>query len=118
MIMITCFILRGENRYAHRPFIKTCFAINRKLGRCRGCYMTVRRIKLFNRGHETFELPKAPNFIRRTSDGLPVPYGDLSDAQIKKVGQAWTSALLDRAKEQRTNRTEYWNPPRKGKGEQ
>lgn len=64
-------------------------------------------IKLFNMGWEEYDLPKAPNFIRRKDDNFPVPYGELSDAQIRKVGKAWTDALLKRAREQRKNQTTF-----------
>jgi hypothetical protein len=65
------------------------------------------KIKLHNMGREEYHLPRPPNFIRRVCDDFPVPYGELSDAQIKKVGAAWTKQLLARAAEQRKNQTTF-----------
>lgn len=64
-----------------------------------------RTIKLYNMGHEEYKLPMLPNFIRRIWDDFPVPVGELSDAQLKKVGTAWTTALLEQAKKQRKKET-------------
>ena len=58
-------------------------------------------------GFEQYKLPVIPNFIRRIEDDFPVPYGELSDAQIKKVGAAFTKALLEKADKQRKNNTEF-----------
>lgn len=74
-------------------------------------------ISLHNRGAENYEVPKAPNFIRRVSDDFPVPVGELSDAQLRKLGAAMTEALFANAKRQRTNNTTYDIGPRKGRGE-
>lgn len=65
------------------------------------------KIKLYNMGYEEYNLPRVPNFIRRVEDDFPVPYGELSDAQIRKIGVAFTKALLERAKVQRKNKTEF-----------
>lgn len=61
----------------------------------------MKTIKLNNMGIETYRMPQPPNFIRRVHDDFPVPYGELSDAQIRKVGKLWTDLLLKRAAEQR-----------------
>lgn len=63
--------------------------------------MPRKMIILKNLKNEHYHLPKPPNFIRRVSDDFPVPYGELSDEQIRKVGKAWTDNLLARAAEQR-----------------
>jgi hypothetical protein len=75
-------------------------------------------IILKNMKNEHYHLPKPPNFIRRVSDDFPVPYGELSDAEIRKVGKAWTENLLARAQEQREAGSTYDHiGPRSGRGE-
>jgi len=66
-------------------------------------------LKLYNMGCETYKTPRSINFIRRVKDDFPVPLGELSDAQIKKVGAAVTKAMLERAVEQRKNNVEGWD---------
>lgn len=45
------------------------------------------------------ELPRPPNFMRY--QGGTIPVGDLSDEDLRRIGEAWTEALLQRAREQR-----------------
>ena len=58
---------------------------------------------------EEYKMLTIPNFIRRVDDNFPTPFGELSDVQITKIGTAFTKALLERAKQQRKNKTEGWN---------
>lgn len=69
-------------------------------------------IKLQNRGFEEYHVPKPINFVRRVEDDCPVPLGELSDAQVRKLEAALTKAMLNRAAVQRKNGTEGGGPRR------
>ena len=44
-------------------------------------------------------LPRVPNFLQ--FDHGAVPLGSVTDADLRRLGAAWTQALLERAREQR-----------------
>jgi hypothetical protein len=58
-------------------------------------------LKLQNRGWENVMPPSVPNFIIRASDKFPIPIQELSDAQLKRIGKAYTDALLFKAQMKR-----------------
>lgn len=45
------------------------------------------------------EVPRVPNFIRYDGGGFRV--GELTDEDLRRIGVAWTEALIARAEEQR-----------------
>lgn len=49
------------------------------------------------------EIPRVPNFIRRT-DGVMMAVGDFTDDGLREMAVRWTENLLERAKEQREDR--------------
>lgn len=51
-----------------------------------------------------FEIPITPNFIRLSMDKeKSLPIEKLTDKQLKILGEAWTSKLIERAREKRKN---------------
>jgi hypothetical protein len=44
-----------------------------------------------------FKLPTLPNFIR-DSEGTSVPIDELTDKQLKQIGDKWTEALQEKAR--------------------
>lgn len=77
-------------------------------------------ICLHNMGRENYHLPKPINFVRRCHDDFPVPLGELSDSQVRKLGEAITEAMILKAQRQRSMGTTFDNthPPRRGRGPQ
>ncbi|MCK5651768.1 MAG: hypothetical protein KAJ42_10340 [Gemmatimonadetes bacterium] len=48
------------------------------------------------------EVPRTPSFIRlRGEEMAAVPIEDLSDEELRKVGELWTEDLVERAQERR-----------------
>lgn len=47
------------------------------------------------------QIPRVPNFLRY--DGGTIPVGDVIDDDLRSIGVAWTTALLNRANEQRVD---------------
>ncbi len=45
------------------------------------------------------KLPSVPNFFI-CSDGFSVPVGQLPEKELRRIGKAWTDALITRAHEQ------------------
>ena len=54
--------------------------------------------------------PKVPNFVRFKGSNKTVSVGDLSDDQLRKLGQDWTAGLLARAAEIRAGRAKDESP--------
>lgn len=54
-------------------------------------------IKIQNKGWEEVVVPQTPNFIRRPSDGFPIPVQELSEKQLRAIGKAWTDELVTKA---------------------
>lgn len=48
----------------------------------------------------TIKTPLVPNFVR-TMSGEAISIADLTDAELRCLGQAWTRSLLDKAFKQR-----------------
>lgn len=46
-------------------------------------------------------IPRPPNFLHVILGGVSIPISDLTDAQLREVGEAWTDALIKRAQEMR-----------------
>lgn len=52
------------------------------------------------------EIPITPNFIRLSIDKeKTLPIERLTDKQLKIIGEAWTSKLIESAREKRKNNT-------------
>lgn len=49
------------------------------------------------------EVPKVPNFL--LYEGGKMAVGDLRDSDLEKLADAWKTALLERAMEQRASST-------------
>lgn len=45
------------------------------------------------------QVPKVPNFLIHEHGKIRV--GDVQDTSLRRIGEAWTEALLERAREQR-----------------
>lgn len=58
-------------------------------------------LRLYNAKWERYKLPMTINFLRKVSDNSPVPLGELTDTQIKKLGKAITDEMLSKAAKQR-----------------
>lgn len=63
--------------------------------------MSDKTVKLQNRGWEECKIPQVPNFIIRPSDNFPIPIAELSDTQLRKIGEAWTASLIEKAQKRR-----------------
>lgn len=49
-----------------------------------------------------FRLPTLPNFIVLAgNEHLSIPIHHASDAELRAIGEAWTEALIERAKRKR-----------------
>lgn len=46
------------------------------------------------------QVPKVPNFLLYPGGGK-IRVGDVQDTSLRRIGEAWTEALLQRAREQR-----------------
>ncbi len=47
-------------------------------------------------------LPLVPSLIRTANKDVGIPIGDLSDAQLREIGDKWTTALIEKAQSRRT----------------
>lgn len=45
------------------------------------------------------ELPTVPNFLRMT-DGQSLPVSAVTEDHLRKIGEAWTEALIENARAQ------------------
>ena len=52
------------------------------------------------------KVPKVPTFIMYEEGDGKVSVGDLSDEQLRQIGEAWTDDLLTRAGEVRMAKTD------------
>lgn len=52
----------------------------------------------------TLLLPTLPNFIRDEQDAI-IPVEDLTQDQLRELGQKWTEALMRKARDRAGNRT-------------
>lgn len=50
----------------------------------------------------TYEIPSTPNFILvRGRVDLSIPIADVPDADLRKIGAAWTERLVEKAQQRR-----------------
>jgi hypothetical protein len=55
----------------------------------------------------TIVIPMLPNYIRVVSAGsasesiIPIPVQEFQDAELQKLGKAWTNALIESAQKKR-----------------
>ena len=46
-------------------------------------------------------LPILPNFVRTSNKDVCISIGELTEQQIKELGEAWTEALIKKARDKR-----------------
>jgi hypothetical protein len=51
-------------------------------------------------------LPTLPNFVRTPKRDVAVSICDLSDAQLRQLGDSWTKALIEKAQSKRRSKTD------------
>jgi len=56
------------------------------------------------------EIPRLPNFLRMT-DGQTLPIEAIDDESLRYIGQAWSGALLELARERRKRPAMSASPP-------
>ena len=49
------------------------------------------------------ECPRVPNFLRMT-DGQTLPVSAVDEDGLRRIGEAWTERLIERAAEQRADK--------------
>lgn len=65
-------------------------------------------VRLTVKTTRTLLLPKVPNFLRTEADD-PVGVETLTEDQLREVGTAWTSALIENARNRRGDMTAKFN---------
>lgn len=62
------------------------------------------KVTITVKAERTLLLPTLPNFIRDERDAV-IPVEDLTQDQLREIGQKWTEALMQKARDRARDRT-------------